>query len=137
MSGTGPPSDLDDLLRRNRQVLTNSLREHSRRHPGELSLVEFLAGQRRGWSEQELSRLDRSDYAEHLQYLSWRGEPPGLVTAVRKVLGRFRQFESRAAEKYETELRRQEDCNDALRAELRAMLADFEGRHRQQHDDLV
>jgi hypothetical protein len=137
MSETGPPHDLDELLRRNRQILASSLREHLSRSPGELSLTEFLAGQRRGWSEEELRRLDRSGYAAHLQYLSWRAEPPGLETVVRKALGHLRQFEKWAAEKHETEVRGQEDCNDALRAELRAMLGDFEGRRRQQQGDLV
>src|SRR5262245_41440832 len=137
MSGASPPDDLDELLRRNRQVLVTSLREHRLRDPGELSLPQFVAGQRRGWSEEELRRLDRSDYAAHLLYLSWRVEPPGLEMAVRKVLGHLRPFELQAAQKYEAELIREEDFNDALLAEVRAMLGDFEGRRRQQQGDLV
>ncbi len=93
------PEDLADLIALH-QALEQPAREHSLKGPADLSLPEFLAGQRRGWTAEERERLDRSKYAVRLQKLAWRVEGPSLDVLRRWKAGELHGFEAMAMKEH-------------------------------------
>ena len=82
------------------ESLSQLEQEHSLKRPDDLSLPDFLAGQRRGWTAEERERLDRSPYAVRLQKLSWRVELPALEMLFRWHMGELAGFEAQAMQEH-------------------------------------